>query len=103
MTEKAVTQSERKTMKTFLLLIISSVIAAGVLPSLPAKIVLSALVLTAALTQAARSAPVGVEHESGFYLIRERRRITTGRALRRLGRKILGGWLFPDARRPVRA
>jgi len=103
MTEKAVTQSERKTMKTFLLLIISSVIAAGVLPSLPAKIVLSALVLTAALTQAARGAPVGLEHESGFYLIRERRRITTGRALRRLGRKILVGWLFPDASRPVRA
>jgi hypothetical protein len=90
-------------MKTFLLLIISSVVAAGVLPSLPAKIVLSALVLTAGLTQAARSAPVGLENESGFYLIRERRRTTTGRALRRLGRKILAGSLFPDARRSVRA
>ena len=75
-------------MKTFLLLIIGSVVAAGVLPSLPAKIVLSALVLTAALTQAARRAPVGLEHETGFYLVRERRRITTARALRRLGRKI---------------
>ena len=89
-------------MKTFLLLIIGSVVAAGVLPGMPAKIVLSAFVLTAALTQAARSAPVGLEHESGFYLIRERRR-TTGRAIRRLGRKILAGWLFSDARRPVRA
>ena len=90
-------------MKTFLLLIIGSVVAAGVLPSLPAKIVLSALVLTAALTQAARRAPVGLEHETGFYLVRERRRITTARALRRVGRKILLTWLFPDARRPVRA
>ena len=89
-------------MKTSLLLALSSVVAAGVLPSLPAKIVLSALVLTAALTQAARSAPVGLEHESGFYLIRQRRR-TTGRALRRLGRKIVASWLFSDARRPVRA
>jgi hypothetical protein len=90
-------------MKTFLLLIISSVVAAGVLPSLPAKIVLSALVLIAALTQAARRAPVGLEHETGFYLIHARGRITTGRVLRRVGRKILMGWLFPDARRPVRA
>lgn len=103
MTEKAVTESERKTMKTFLLLIIGSVIAAGVLPSLPAKIVLSALVLTAALAQAARSAPVGLEHEKGFYLIHMRRRMPTGRALRRAGRKMLAGWLFPDTRRPVRA
>jgi hypothetical protein len=103
MTEKAVTQSERKIMKTFLLLIISSVIAAGVLPSLPAKIVLSALVLTAALTQAARSAPVGYQDEKGFHLVRARRRVTKGRALVRVGRKILVGWLFPDARRPVRA
>jgi hypothetical protein len=86
-------------MKTFLLLIISSVVAAGVLPSLPAKIVLSALVLTAALTQAARCAPVGLEHETGFYLIRSRPRMTAGRALR----KMLVGWRFPDARRPVRA
>ena len=90
-------------MKTFLLLIISSVVAAGVLPSFPAKIVLSAIVLMAALTQAAHRAPVGCEHDAGFYLIRTRRRMTTGRALRRVGRKILMGWLFPDARRPVRA
>jgi hypothetical protein len=90
-------------MKTFLLLIISSVVAAGVLPSLPAKIVLSAIVLMAALTQAAHRAPVGCEHDTGFYLVRTRRRSTTGRALRRVGRKFLMGWLFPDARRPVRA
>jgi hypothetical protein len=103
MTEEAVTQSEGKTMKTFLLLIISSVVAAGVLPSLPAKIVLSAIVLMAALTQAARRAPVGYQDEKGFHLVRARRRVTKGRALRRVGRKILMGWLFPDARRPVRA
>ena len=90
-------------MKTFLFLIISSVVAAGVLPSLPAKIVLSAIVLTAALTQAAHRAPVGCEHKTGFYLIHIRRRMITGRALRRVGRKILMGWLLPDARRPVRA
>ena len=89
-------------MKTFLLLIISSVVAAGVLPSLPAKIVLSAFVLMAALTQTAHRAPIGCEHDTGFYLIRARRRMTT-RALRRAGRKMLMGWLFPDARRPVRA
>jgi hypothetical protein len=90
-------------MKTFLLLIISSVVAAGVLPSLPAKIVLSAFVLMATLTLVADRAPVGSEHETGFYLIRARRRMTTARALRRVGRKMLMGWLLPDARRPVRA
>ncbi len=90
-------------MKTFLLLIIGSVVAAGVLPSLPAKIVLSAFVLMAALTQAARGAPVGLEHETGFYLVRARRRMTTGRALRRAVRKMFVPWLVPDARRPVRA
>jgi hypothetical protein len=90
-------------MKTFLLLIISSVIAAGVLPSLPAKIVLSALVLTAALTQAARSAPVGLEHETGFYLFRTGRRMPHARVLLRAGRKMLITWLLSDARRPVRA
>ena len=89
-------------MKTFLLLIISSVVAAGTLPSLPAKIVLSALVLTAALTQAARTAPVGLEHETGFYLLRPRRRRTIGRALRRAARKIFVPWLFPDVRGAAR-
>jgi hypothetical protein len=54
MTEEAVTQSGGKTMKTFLLLAVSSVVTAGVLSSLPAKIILSAFVLLAVLTEAAR-------------------------------------------------
>ena len=86
-------------MKTFLLLAISSVVTAGVLPSLPAKIVLSAFVLLAALTQAARRAPVGYQDEKGFHLVRALRRVTKGRALPRA----LMGWLFSDARRPVKA
>src|SRR5207249_1228840 len=103
MTEEAVTHTGGKMMKMFLLLIISSVVAAGVLPSLPAKIVLSAIVLMAALTQMADRAPLGYEHDRGVYLIRARRRMKTWRALRRAGRKALMTWLFPDARRPVRA
>jgi hypothetical protein len=99
MTEGAITQSGVKIMKTFLLLAISSVVTAGVLPSLPAKIVLSAFVLLAALTQAARRAPVGYQDEKGFHLVRARRRATKGRALPRA----LMGWLFSDARRPVKA
>jgi len=43
-------------MKTFLLLAVSTVITAGVLPSLPAKIILSAFVVLAALTGVARQA-----------------------------------------------
>ena len=43
-------------MKTFLLLAVSTVITAGVLPSLPAKIILSAFVVLAALTGVAREA-----------------------------------------------
>ena len=89
--------------KTSLLLAISSVIAAGLLPSLPAKIVLSALVLFAALTEAASRAPVGCEHETGFYLSRARGRMTKWRTLLRAGRKMLVSWLFPDSRRPARA
>ena len=89
-------------MKTFLLLAVSSVVTAGVLPALPAKIILSAFVLIAALTQAALRAPVGYQDEKGFHLIRARRRMTTVRALR-VGRKMLMGWLFPDARRAARA
>ncbi len=53
-------------MKTFLLLSVSSVATAGALPSLPAKIILSAFVLMAVLTQAARRAPVGYQDEMGF-------------------------------------
>jgi hypothetical protein len=56
MTEEAVTQSGEKMMKTFLLLAVGIVITAGVLPSLPAKIILSAFVVLAALTEAARCA-----------------------------------------------
>ncbi len=41
-------------MKTLLLLTVSSVVTAGALPSLPAKIILSAFVLLVALTEAAR-------------------------------------------------
>ena len=49
---------EGKIMKTFLLLIFSSVVVAGVLPSLPAKIILLAFVLLAALIEGARAAKV---------------------------------------------
>jgi hypothetical protein len=52
MTEEAITQSGEKMMKTFLLLAVSSVVTAGVLPSLPAKIILSAFVLLAVLIEA---------------------------------------------------
>ena len=41
-------------MKTFLLLAVSSVVIAGALPRLPAKIILSALVLMAVVSEAAR-------------------------------------------------
>ena len=56
-------------MKPLLFLAVSSVATAGALPSLPAKIVLSAFVLMAALTQAARRAPVGYQDENGFHLL----------------------------------
>ena len=56
-------------MKTLLLLSVSSVATAGALPSLPAKIILSAFVLMAALTQAARRAPVGYQDEEGFHSV----------------------------------
>ena len=89
-------------MKTFLLLAVSSVVTAGVLPALPAKIILSAFVLIAALTQAARRAPVGYQDENGFHLISTRRHATRGRALRAV-RKMLMSWLFSDSRRPAKA
>ena len=53
-------------MKTFLLLAVSSVVTAGVLPGLPAKIILSAFVLMAALTQAARPRPRRLPGREGF-------------------------------------
>ena len=89
-------------MKTFLFLAVGSVVTAGVLPSLPAKIILSVFVLLAALTQAARRAPVGYQDEKGFHLIRARRRVTRGRAFRHAGRKMLMNPLFSDARHPVK-
>ena len=93
-------------MKTFLLLAVSSVVTAGVLPALPAKIILSAFVLIAALTQAARRAPVGYQDENGFHLIRARRPLAKGRSLFRhwqARKKLLIGWLFSDSRRPAKA
>ena len=53
-------------MKTLLLLALSSTVIAGLLPNLPAKIILSAFVLLAALTYAAGRAPIGCQDESGF-------------------------------------
>ncbi len=53
-------------MKTFLLLAVSSVITAGVLPSLPAKIILSAFVLLAVLSEAVREAPPAIRMRVGF-------------------------------------
>jgi hypothetical protein len=69
MTEESVTQSGGNMMKTFLLLAVSSVATAGALPSLPAKIILSAFVLMAVLTQVARRAPAGYEDEDGFHSV----------------------------------
>ena len=54
-------------MKTILLLALSSMIIAGVLPNLPAKIILSAFVLLSALTHAACRAPIGCQDEGGFH------------------------------------
>ena len=90
-------------MKTFLLLAVSSVVTAGVLPALPAKIILSAFVLLAVLAQAARRAPVGYEDQNGFHLVSARRHVTRGRALRRAGKRMLMSWLFSDSRRPAKA
>ena len=93
-------------MKTFLLLAVSSVVTAGALPALPAKIILSAFVLIAALAQAARRAPVGYQDENGFHLIRARRPGAKGRSLFRhwqARKKLLSGWLFSDSRRSAKA
>jgi len=56
-------------MKTILLLALSSVVTAATVPSLPAKIILNALVLMAALTQAAGRAPVGYQDKKGFHSV----------------------------------
>jgi len=55
--------------KTILLLALSGVVIAGVLPSLPAKIILSVFALLAALAQAAARAPLGCQDEGGFHSI----------------------------------
>jgi len=54
-------------MKTILLLALTSMLVASVLPSLPAKIILSAFVLMAALTHVAGRAPIGCQDEHGFH------------------------------------
>ena len=88
-------------MKTFLLLSVSSVVTAGTLPSLPAKIILSAFVLMAVLTRAARRAPVGYQDEDGFHLIGHADLVAKGPS--RARKRLLGGWLFSDSRRPAKA
>src|SRR5436190_12218484 len=106
MTGESVTQSGGKMMKTLPLLSVSSVVTAGTLPSLPAKIILSAFVLMAVLTQAARRAPAGYQDEDEFHLIRPRRPLANGRStFRRWGarKRRLSGWLFSDSRRPAKA
>ena len=91
-------------MKTFLLLAVGSVITAGALPSLPAKIILSAFVLTAVVSEAARRAPAGYQDEDGFHLVRPRRPVAKGRSpFVRARKRLLGGWLFSDSRRPAKA
>ena len=93
-------------MKSFLLLATSGVITAGMLPSVPAKLILSTFVLMAVLTQAARRAPAGYQDENGFHLIRARRPVAKGRLVFRhwqARKKLLGGWLFSDSRRPTKA
>ncbi len=93
-------------MKTLLLLAVSSVVTAGTLPSLPAKIILSTFVLLAALTLAARRAPAGYQDENGFHLIRPRRPVAKGRSPFRRGgamKRLLVGWLLSDSRRPAKA
>jgi len=54
-------------MKTILLLALGGMVIAGLLPSLPAKIILSAFVLLAALGHAAGRAPFGCQDEGGFH------------------------------------
>ena len=65
--EKTVTR--RKMMKRLLLLAVGSMVIAGTLPSLPAKIILSAVVLLTALTYAAGRAPIGWQDDGGFHSI----------------------------------
>ena len=55
-------------MKMFLLLAVSSVVTAGALPSLPAKIILSAFVILAALIEGVRRASKHRKNNSNFLL-----------------------------------
>ena len=92
-------------MKMFLLLATGSVITAGLLPSIPAKIILSTFVLMTALIQATRAAPVGYQDEGGFHPVRAHR-MTGRRAQRKLWRarkKLFLRWPFSDSRRPAKA
>jgi hypothetical protein len=68
MTEKANIPRGDQTMKMFLLLAVGSVITAGVLPSLPAKIILSAFVFLAALIEGIRRASKLRKNKSKFLL-----------------------------------
>jgi len=91
-------------MKMFLLLATGSVIVAGALPSVPAKIILSTFVLMTALIEAARRAPVGYQDEGGFHpvglgQVSDRR---TQRKLWRTRRRLFLNWLFSDLRRPAK-
>jgi hypothetical protein len=53
-------------MKMFLLLAVSSVIAAGMLPSLPAKIILIAFVILAALIEGGRCVAKNRKNKTKF-------------------------------------
>jgi len=66
MTERANILREDQTMKMFLLLAVSTVIAAGMLPSLPAKIILIAFVLLAALIEGGRHLSKNRKRKSKF-------------------------------------
>jgi len=66
MTERANIPREGQTMKMFLLLAVSTVIAAGMLPSLPAKIILIAFVLLAALIEGGRHLSKNRKRKSKF-------------------------------------
>jgi hypothetical protein len=58
----------RKMMKMFLLLALASVVTAGALPSLPAKVILSAFVILAALSEGIRRASKHRKNHSHFLL-----------------------------------
>ena len=67
-------------MKTVLLFAAGSAIAVAseAIPSVLAKLMVSAFVLMGALITAARQAPVGYEESSGLHLVKARRPVTKG-------------------------